>query len=209
MTALDSRVISRINCFAHRFSAPGTFRYGLSLLPVPASHHDDAAQAHTVTVDGGAGGAGQRTHYITVTSGPNGPSASPAHLEISAGDIVAWSADKSVLFGFRVRGTIGDDVLDSAAMRTESIFTHAFGLAGSYEWADANGSELSGRVSVMMPDANSSHDARLEQLQKGALVHVTGTQAEPAHIEIMVGQTVVWAVEKAPGVTITDRTLLQ
>jgi hypothetical protein len=40
-------------------------------------------------------------------------------------------------------------------------------------------------------------------------VHVTGTRAEPADIEIIVGQTVVWAVEKAPGVTITDRTLLQ
>ena len=46
-------------------------------------------------------------------------------------------------------------------------------------------------------------------MQQGTLVHVTGTQAQPAHVEIMVGQTVVWAVEKAPGVTITDRTLLQ
>jgi plastocyanin len=208
MTALDSRVISRINCFAHRFSAPGTFRYGLSLLPVPASHHDDEARAQTVIVDARAG-AGQRTHYVTVTSGAGGLSASPAHLEISAGDIVAWSADKSVRFGFRVRGAIGDDVLDSAALRTESIFTHAFGLAGSYEWADANGSGLTGRVSVRMPEVSSTQDARLEQMQKGTLVHVTGTQAQPAHVEIMVGQTVVWAVEKAPGVTITDRTLLR
>jgi plastocyanin len=208
MTALDSRVISRINCFAHRFSAPGTFRYGLSLLPLPASHHDDEAQARTVIVDAEAG-AGQRTHYITVSSDADGLSASPAHLEISAGDIVAWSAEKSVRFGFRVRGTIGDELLDSAAMRTESIFTHAFGLAGSYEWADANGSGLSGRVSVRMPDASSTQDARLESLQKGELVHVTGSHAEPARIEILVGQTVVWAVEKAPGITITDRTLLQ
>ncbi|HUB38539.1 MAG TPA: hypothetical protein VMA72_06790 [Streptosporangiaceae bacterium] len=208
MTALDSRVISRINCFAHRFSAPGTFRYGLSLLPVPASHHDDETRVQTVIVGVQAVG-GQRTHYVTVSSGADGLSASPARLEVSAGDIVAWSADKSVRFGFRVRGAMGDDVLDSAALRTESIFTHAFGLAGSYEWTDANGSGLSGRVSVMMPDASSTQDARLEQMHKGTLVHVTGSQAEPAHVEITVGQTVVWAVERAPGVTITDRSLLQ
>jgi hypothetical protein len=78
-----------------------------------------------------------------------------------------------------------------------------------WDQADANGSGLSGRVSVRLPDASSSHDARLEQLQEGTLVHVTDTQAEPAQIENIVGQIVVWAVEKAPGVPITDRALLQ
>ena len=32
-----------------------------------------------------------------------------------------------------VRGRIGDEIIDSASMRTEFVFTHAFGLPGSYE----------------------------------------------------------------------------
>jgi len=208
MTALDSRFIGLGSCFAHRFSTAGTFRYGLSVLPPSLAPQAEQEPALAVTVTERREER-QRKHYVRVSMTAAGLSASPAHAHLSAGDIVIWAADKTVRFGFRVRGMIGDDVLDSGALHTESIYTHAFGLAGSYEWTDANGSGLSGRVTVTMPDASLTHEARLEHLQKGTLVHVTGTQAEPASIEIIVGQTVVWAVEDAPGVTITDRTLLQ
>jgi hypothetical protein len=37
---------------------------------------------------------------------------------------------------------------------------------------------------------------------------VRGERAEPESVDILVGQTVVWAVEDAPGVSITDTTLI-
>jgi hypothetical protein len=33
---------------------------------------------------------------------------------------------------------------------------------------------------------------------------ITGTKAEPAEVEIVVGQTVYFAVTKAPGISISD-----
>jgi hypothetical protein len=99
-------------------------------------------------------------------------------------------------------------MIDSASLRTESIFTHAFGLPGSYEWADANGSSLRGHVHVAVPDTTGGHEAWLGRLQEGTLVHVRGERTEPERVDIVVGQTVVWAIEDAPGVSITDTSLV-
>jgi len=213
MNTLDSRFIRLGNCFAHRFSAPGTFTYVLSPLPVSLAARDDDPAAQTVIVRPGDDdteeqSAGQRQHYIRVTMASSGLRARPAELRVTAGDLVIWSADGSVTYGFRVRGRIGDELVDSASMRTESVFTHAFGLPGSYEWADANGSRLHGQVHVDTPDASRGHEEWLSRLEQGTLIHVRGAHAEPESVRIHVGQTVVWAVEDAPGVTITDTTLI-
>jgi plastocyanin len=206
MNTLDSRFIRLGDCFAHRFSTPGTFAYALA--PLPASlvgHHGDAPAAQ-VTVTAGAGE--QRQHAVTVSRRGSALTASPGRLEVSAGDLVVWSPDRTVAFGFRVRGTAGDDLVDSAALHTESIYTHAFGIPGTYAWADANGSALRGEVRVAPHDAAAGHEAWLGHLHEGTLVHVRGERAEPAQIDIIVGQTVVWAVEESPGVSITDASLL-
>jgi len=207
MTALDSRVIGIGSCFAHRFSSPGTLQYSLSPLPSALTTGADRASSYSVTVSADRNDRPPR-QYVTVRQANGRLVASPARLEITAGDIVVWSADRTVPFGFRVRGTIGSNVLDSAALVTESIYTHAFGLAGSFEWADANGSDLRGQVTVAMPDAAEGHERWLARIGEGALVHVRGVSAEPADLQIVVGQTVVWAVEDAPGVTITDASLI-
>jgi plastocyanin len=211
MNTLDSRFLRLGNCFAHRFSEPGTFAYALSPIPssLVAHHGEPPAQAVIVTprhADGDMGA--QRQHYAKVNMADERLCVTPAELHVTAGDLVVWSGDKSVNFGFRVRGRIGEEVIDSAALRTESIFTHAFGLPGTYQWADANGSGLSGQVRVAMPDTAAGHDEWLSRLEQGPLVHVRGERAEPASVDILVGQTVVWAIEDAPGVSITDTTLI-
>jgi plastocyanin len=209
MNTLDSRFIRLGNCFAHRFSAPGTFAYALSPIPSSFAAHDGEppAQAVIVTARDDDRDA-QRQHDVKVSMADGELRASPAELRVTAGDLVVWSGDKSVTFGFRVRGRIGDEVIDSASLRTESIFTHAFGLPGTYQWADANGSGLGGQVRVAMPDAATGQEEWLSRLEQGTLVHVRGERAEPELVDILVGQTVVWAVEDAPGVSITDTTLI-
>jgi plastocyanin len=206
MNTLDSRFIRLGDCFAHRFSAPGTFPYALAPIPSSlAAHHGDVpAQAVTVA----AGSREQRRHAVTVSVTDGTLTASPAHLDIAAGDLVVWSADKSVTFGFRVRGKTGDELVDSASLRTESIFTHAFGRPGTYEWADAHGSALRGQVHVAAPDPADGHEVWLDRLAEGTLIHVRGERAEPAKVEILVGQTVVWAIEGSPGVSITETSLI-
>jgi plastocyanin len=202
---LDSRFLRLGDCFAHRFSHPGTFRYMVAVLPSSfAAHHEAESGLSTVTVIPSSG-APQTTHYITVST-RQALAANPDRVTVSAGDLVVWSADKSVVFGFRVRGRIDEKIVDSGSMHTESIFTHAFGFAGRYKWHDANGSSLHGEVRVEA--GGDDHEAWLERLKDGVLVHVRGDRAEPESVDITVGQTVVWAIENAPGVTITDGTLL-
>jgi plastocyanin len=150
----------------------------------------------------------QRQHYVTVAMSDGQLRARPAVLRVTAGDLVVWSGNRSVTFGFAVRGHMGEEFVTSASLRTESIFTHAFGLPGTYEWADANGSGLRGQVRVEAPEAAAGHQEWLSRLGEGTLVHVQGDRAEPDSVDILVGQTVVWAIEDAPGVSITDASLI-
>lgn len=207
MHTLDSRFLALGNCFAHRFSSEGTFAYALSPLPSSLAAHEDEPPERSVVVHASTGGA-QRRHTITVQMVDGSLTTTPRHIEIHAGDLVLWSADRSLKTSFRIRGRIGRMTIDSARLRHESVYTHAFLLPGTYDWVDANGSELAGRVTVLAPDQVSGEEEWLESLQKGTLVHVRGGRAEPERVEILVGQTVVWAVEEAPGVTVTDARLL-
>lgn len=212
MNTLDSRFLRLGDCFAHRFSVPGTFHYALS--PIPTSllaHHDEPPTTQSVIVtarDGDDGEVRQRQHNVTVTTSGGQLRAKPSELRVAAGDLVVWTADKSVTFGFAVRGQMGSEFVDSASLRTESIFTHAFGVPGTYEWADANGSGLRGQIQVAMPEVAAGHQEWLSRLGDGRLVHVRGDRAEPSSVEILVGQTVVWAIEDALGVSITDTSLI-
>lgn len=207
MHTLDSRFLALGNCFAHRFSSEGTYSYSLSPLPSSLAAHEDEPPHRSVVVRP-SNGAAQRRHAITVQMIDGSLTATPQHMEIHAGDLVLWAADRSLKTGFRVRGRIGRVTIDSARLRHESVYTHAFLLPGTYDWVDANGSDLAGRVTVLAPDQVGREEEWLESLQEGTLVHVRGDRAEPERVEIIVGQTVVWAIEDAPGVTVTDARLL-
>jgi hypothetical protein len=94
-------------------------------------------------------------------------------------------------------------------MTESSVYTHPFGLAGEYEWQDANGSGLGGRIIVRQPqlDAGQDIEAYRKLLATGTLVLIRDRRIEPETVEIVVGQTVFFAVETAPGISITDRRL--
>jgi plastocyanin len=210
MNALDSRLLQFTDCFAHRFSTPGSFRYDVSPLPsmlAPRGSHDsqddeddDDPRVVVVETEGS-----QRQHHVRVSRVRGRLTVLSRRLEVSAGDLVCWSADHSVTTGYVVRGRLGSESVDSAELHHESVFTHAFGVAGDVEWADAGGSGLRGRVRVVHPDDKDERRTRwAASIGQGTLVRVRGQQAEPADVEVLVGQTVFWSVEDAPGVTITD-----
>jgi hypothetical protein len=106
---------------------------------------------------------------------------------------------------------MGDrEFFSSARLVNESGYAHAFGIAGEYSWADAYGSGLQGTVKVVDPVCSSKEELAQwqDRLAIGELVMITGNEADPAEVEIMTGQTVYFAVTKAPGISISDSRLI-
>jgi plastocyanin len=220
MSSLDSRFLHVGDCYGHRFTRAGTIPYELSRSPLPpsASSGQSESASAIVVADASSGKspetqagtqAGVRQHNVTVRELDGALQAEPAQLQIAVGDAVLWVPDKTVRIGFCVRAADGE-TFDSSCLRKNSLYTHAFGRAGHYRWRDAHGSALQGEVLATMPGPTSAA-ARgdwLQALSEGTVVHVSDERATPAVVEILVGQTVFWAVERAPGVSITDVTLL-
>lgn len=135
----------------------------------------------------------------------------PSSLEIGLGDRVLWSAADNSVPGFTVSGESAAGEFDSSALSEGSVYTHPFGLPGDYTWIDANGSKVSGVVSVTVPKLELQRDvtAYQKRLTTGAVFIIDKAKVEPSKVEIMVGQTVFWVIKKAGGITITDRQLIQ
>jgi plastocyanin len=203
---LDSRVLTYLDCYAKKFSRAGRVEYRL-LTGAGACVPEDAA--FTIDVSGREEGE-SRQHDVEVRFVDRTLTAEPAHLDIQPSDIVLWHANDLTVPGFTVRGTAPDGDFDSGAMEEEAVFTHAFGSAGTYEWVDANAGAVRGTVEVVDPERQRQKDCEkwVESLGEGALVHITSGKVKPERIQILTGQTVFWAVEKAPGISITDTRLL-
>ena len=219
---LDSRVLRFTDCYAQRFMKPGTYRYGVVAagghpgkdVPVEAARslrrgHGQAV--FTVEVDEGVGAADQgramAQTVLTVRREGNGFVVDQPTVRVRVGDMVMWhGADPS--WPFAVAGE--KEFFGSDRLVNESGFSHAFTAAGTHEWADAYGSGLRGTVRVRQPKLGSAKDVEAWQsrMSAGALVTITDAVAEPAEVELVVGQTVFFVVTRGPGVSVTDVDLL-
>ena len=130
-------------------------------------------------------------------------------LTIEAGDLVSWNCPDQKAPACEIAGD--KPFFDSGMLTNECGYSHAFGMPGNYAWTDANGSGLSGVVRVKaMECASRAHLAHWRaQIGKAALVMINQGKAEPAAVDIVVGQTVHFAVVTGPGVTITDERLVK
>jgi len=207
--SLDSRVLTHLSCYAKRFPKPGRVRYrilaGSGACP-PAS--DDESQ-FTIEVSGKAGKeAGQHDVQVGFTGGAF--VTDPPHLEIRSGDVVLWHAADARVPGFTVRGQGPGVEVDSGALAEGAVYTYAFGEAGRYEWTDARGGPVSGVVDVVPPRRSGREDCEgwIKALSEGRLIHVASGKARPAQVQVVPGQTVIWAVEDEPGISVTDRRLV-
>lgn len=214
---LDSRVLRFTDTYAQRFMRPGTYRYGVvaagahpaKAVPVDAVrslHRGSAPAPFTVQVDEGETGAMAQTVLTVRREGARFVVDQPT-VRIRTGDMVMWhGTDPS--WPFAIAGE--KEFFGSDRLVNESGFSHAFTAAGTHEWGDAYGSGLRGTVRVRQPRLGSAKDVEAWQsrLSAGTLVTITDAVAEPAEVELVVGQTVFFVVTRGPGVSVTDVDLL-
>ena len=122
--------------------------------------------------------------------------------------MVVWNSPDAATRPFAVVGE--KEFFGSSALTNECGYTHVFMTAGEHEYVDANGSGLRGVVRVADPQLGGPEDLRAWQsrLGEGTLVMISDGRPEPAEVDIVLGQTVFFAVVKGTGVTITDASLV-
>ena len=203
MDVFDSRAIGPLDAYGQRFMRAGSYPYRLA----PAGLTGLGTSTFLVEVTEAKEERRMEQHDVAVFAKGRELLADPPELTVAQGDMVLWHG-RGLTTRFAVDGE--KEFFRSNALVNESGFGHAFGVAGEFGWADANGSGLSGRVIVADFDASTDAGRRrwFETVGKGTVVMIEGRNAEPAEVKIIVGQTVFFAVVKAPGVSITDERLL-
>jgi len=219
---LDSRALRNTDCYGQRFMKPGTYPYAL----VPAGGAGASANfpyVVEVVEKSEKGDRDMRQATVTVrfvkerqgdccderTYGPGRFVPDQERVTIEAGDMVVWNSPDAATRPFTVDGR--KEFFGSAALTNECGYTHVFTTPGEHEYVDANGSGLRGVVRVADPQPRTKDELRAWQarLGEGTLVMISDGRPEPAEVEIMLGQTVFFAVVKGPGVTITDAALVE
>jgi plastocyanin len=208
MDTLDSRSLRYIDCFAQQFSTPGEITYHIitragglvPLEPIPFKIRIREASAQRE----------RKQHFVTVRRDGLRFVAEPPELEITAGDSVLWNAPDLTTLGYAVRGEGAGGSFDSAALASKAVYTHVFGAPGDFRWTDANHGRVSGFITVRQVDSSDEREMAtwVDQIREGVLIVISEDRVEPKEVNILVGQTVFFAVEKAPGITITDTRLL-
>jgi len=207
MHTLDSRLLRLGNCFGQRFSSPGDVRYFVSLGGLVPSAGTRTEGGYLIKVRPATEGTSSQQHTVTVSHDSGSLKVSPSELEIHAGDGVLWHVADAMVGGFNVAGTSADFHFNSARIHHDAVFTHTFGVPGTYEWLDPNGSGVSGTIEVIAFGGKSAEerDRWFEMLKRPAGIKITGKAASPASVTIMVGQTVFWSIADSAGVAITDK----
>jgi plastocyanin len=141
--------------------------------------------------------------------------ADPPQLSIVQGDFVLWHSHIAATPAYVIQGEGEGEAeagsFDSTALTSETLYTHAFGVPGDYEWSDAYCQAVRGVVKVALPpepEDRTQGRRMMEALTQGTVVTIEGDRSDPSEVSILVGQTVFFAVAAADGITITDSRLL-
>jgi plastocyanin len=203
---LDSRHLQATDCYGQRFMREGSFSYHVLPAGGGAVNLD---RPFSITV-GTRKSEGKMTQHAVALAW-DGERFVPdrGKLVIEAGDLVSWNCPDQKAPAYEVAGD--KPFFDSSTLTNECGYSHAFGMPGTYTWRDAHGSGLHGVVRVKaVACATRAQLAHWRvQVGKAQLVMVNQGKAEPAEVDIVVGQTVYFAIVTGPGVSITDQRLLQ
>jgi plastocyanin len=210
MDTLDSRSLRYIDCFAQKFTTPGHVYYRISTLAGACLPFGEEGEfTIDVRTRSEKGGESQQ-HDVQVRREGNRFVADPPNLEIHAGDMVLWNTPDPSIAGYVVVGEGAGGKFDSSALNSEAVFTHAFGSPGEYKWVDAHRGKISGVIHVRSLDPKDKEQCQkwLATLEEGSLIVIEGDSVRPKKMEILTGQTVFWAIQKASGISITDSRLV-
>lgn len=204
---LDSRALRTTDAYGQRFMRPGTYRYLLG----PAGTGRFAQEyPWVVEVADGEPRPGEMAQ-TTVAVRREGRSFLPDQekVSIAAGDMVMWHCPDPSARPFMVVGE--KDFFASDRLVNESGYAHAFLSEGTYEWEDAHGSGARGVVRVGVPDIRTAKAQRAwaRAQRQGNVVMIADGKVEPTEVDVVVGQTVFFAVVTGPGISVTDSSLLR
>lgn len=207
MNSLDSRLISYGDSFVQIFSRPGSYRYGFGLSALDQRNRAETPftiQVRTARDKQRAEGA-QHTVLVRLECGRL--VADRPEVELEEGDAVLWSPADSATPAFCISGYSETHSFSSAAMNSEAVYIHPFGSAGIFNWRDANGHGPLGTVEVTMPPTRvGEKESGLSS--EASVIVISGGKVEPAQAKICVNQAVLFVVEQAEGITITDERLI-
>ena len=205
MTNLDSRSLTYVNTFGRRFTRPGQVRYRVGSAAAICRPSDEEFP-FTIDVAKGQGG---KQHNIAVELRGDRFETDPPELTIAEGDVVLWHSP-SPAAGYVIQGDGEAGSFDSSSLTNDVLYTHAFGTPGEYEWVDAIGRSVSGLVTVTTLDTSDRKQCGewVDALERGTLVVIDGNNSDPAEVSIVAGQTVLFAIVAADGITVTDARFL-
>jgi plastocyanin len=210
MDTLDSRSLKIGDCVAIKFAAVGPVRCLLSTA-AHARTQVSADEGFPIDVKAKSDPAAPGKQYtIMVKKDGNQLVPHTKELSIQAGDTVLWHTTDPTITGFAVGGSGKAFAFSSHGLQAEAIYTHAFGLPGTYEWADPLAGKISGVVVVkpVTPKNEAERQAWLDSLSQGAAFEIRGGKVTPQKVEIVVGQTVFWKVWDGAGIAIVDKRLI-
>ena len=203
---LDSRALRRTDCYAQRFMKAGTYPYNV----LPAfGDCIGRERPFTVKVVEQKKKAAMTQQNVIVRWEKGLFTVDQSEVVIDAGDLVLWNCPAAGSTSYCIAGE--KEFFSSNRMVNECGYSHAFGTAGEYHWRDAHGSDVHGTVCVRDPrckDHSQFAHWHENTLKKGTVVMIGGGKAKPSSVEIVIGQTVFFAIVKGPGISITDERLL-
>jgi plastocyanin len=202
----DSRALRCTDCYGQRFMKADSYRYNVL---APMGHCMNDEQPFVVTVKDRSKKDGMVQHTVAVSFEAGKFDVDHRELAIDTGDLVLWNCQVRRAIPFVVSGE--KEFFASDRLTNECGYSHAFASAGDFHWVDAYGSGLEGVVHVKDPRCKDTAGFKRWQqlLTKGTVVMVDSKKVQPREIEIVAGQTVFFAIAEAPGISITDKRILE
>lgn len=215
MNLLDSRVLTSYNCYIQKVLGKGELV--LDARVASAGFAPIAEKPLLRTKVKAATAAGRRDRRsgkqlnVPLAFSSDRFTITLDDIAVDEGDALLFHLPQRKVPSFSIRGRADGHEFTSVALEDQAVFTHPFGIAGDFEWGDANGSGVGGVVHVVDDPADGIKGAErsIKHMSEGVLVHIVGKKVEPEEITIATGQTVFFAVEETKGITITDRSLLR
>jgi hypothetical protein len=199
MDIVNSRQLTSQDGFLQLFSHAGEYRYTLTVTPegIRTAHE---SEFHLTVKSGKTKQGGGTQHDVKVHWDGKCYVPTPGRLEISVNDYVIWHCERMAGSPpFAVRGQGEGGSFSSSSMSATCAYTHYFLTPGDVKY------QVSGKGSYTIRVAD--HRKVKDYAKRAAdapVVIVRGSEASPRDLDIVAGQTVIWAVEEGSGISIAS-----